>query len=540
VSTRLLTLAAALAVTAAACTSAPTADINFGEGERLVQYVADSQDNVGLGASVAVNAEGLPFISYFGFPEELEEGEIAAPRPIGAPFVPGVLVTSATADGVFSRGAVETIEPASVPLGVFPAYRPVLVPDLPLSPDNANGTTTAVAEDGTIHVAWTGASGVSYASVQYQKEAEVELVYDAGSTIQQAGPVGRPEIVLDDLNRPWIAFAADSVEGIDVIVAHPEGDGWVVEKVATASRCNGCAGPLPTGIGIAGGAPTVVFADPGAGSVRGARLTGDIWAVADIATGVTGSGISAAGDGDRLVATYYAGAGSVAAAVWDGGWTVVEVGASADPEDASGSEAPSTDVALAGDEMYATWQDGDEIRLARGDGASFEELDIGSPEGSQPTVAASDAGAFVAWYDPTSMDLMLGVLGEPEEIFLANPSPAPTVSIAPTGPADCGDEGVVDLAISGSGQLFDKDCLVAPAEERFTITFDNQDGTHNIELSDIAPSEGGEIFAATDVLPGPVEQTLDVEPLAEDDYYFQCQIHPTTMFGTLAVVEGAK
>ena len=51
--------------------------------------------------------------------------------------------------------------------------------------------------------------------------------------------------------------------------------------------------------------------------------------------------------------------------------------------------------------------------------------------------------------------------------------------------------------------------------------------------------QGGTSLKATELAPGVVQQTLELT-LDEGTYFFQCDAHPTTMTGQLAVVKGAK
>ena len=131
VTRRVLISAALLALLAVACSAPTPPGASFGgEGQRFLTAVADSQDTVGLAPSVAVAEDGTPYIAYLGFPDEVEEGEIAVPRPIGAPFLPAVLLTSVNAEGMFTRGAVAQNQPEVEPIGIEPPFRPAKVAGL--------------------------------------------------------------------------------------------------------------------------------------------------------------------------------------------------------------------------------------------------------------------------------------------------------------------------------------------------------------------------------------------------------------------------
>ncbi len=80
---------------------------------------------------------------------------------------------------------------------------------------------------------------------------------------------------------------------------------------------------------------------------------------------------------------------------------------------------------------------------------------------------------------------------------------------------------------------FSTDNLVAPADEPFTIVFDNRDdgGQHNFVIT-----RGGEgNLASTEIEQGPVVQELEVDGLEAGIYRFRCEVWPTNMMGTLTV-----
>ena len=536
-----LIIVAALTVFAAACSAPPKATIDYGSGVRFVPVVADALDDVGLGSAVGVASDGSPYISYFGFPAVVAEGEIAPARPIGAPFLPGVLLATDSTDGMWTRGAVQQTKPAVAPVGIGVPFGPDTVEGLDLTPANAAGTAVVVGADGTVHVAWTAGAGVYYASTMLGGTSTVSQLFDFGTALTQAGPIGSPGIALDDAGNPWVAYAVNGADGIDIQVATPATKGWDTQTAAVAKHCNGCAQPGPTGIGVVGGAPLVVYMDAQGKAVRSASLDGSTWTVADVETGVQASGLSLAASGDAAYASYYTGAGAVDVAVWDGtGWTPGEAASVTDPGPANGVMAATTGVAV--DDQgttYVAWEDAG-VHLASGTGGTYVPVAIqGAGTGARPSLAVSGGNVFLAWYDTAEQNLLLGAMGDFQDILIANPSPVPTVSIAPPVTAECGKDGKIALDIVAKAVAFDTNCLVAPAGQAFEITLDNQDAAvgHNVAIWTKSPAEGGTALFTGEVFPGVAKQTYKVPALDPGTYYFQCDVHPTTMFGTFVVVD---
>jgi hypothetical protein len=199
--------------------------------------------------------------------------------------------------------------------------------------------------------------------------------------------------------------------------------------------------------------------------------------------------------------------------------------------------APSTGVAIDQEgTAWVAWQDGDGIHLASHADDAFEEVELpDTSSGVNPSLAITEDGSsvYVAWYDANEGDLRLGAYGEIPDLLIAAPTPLP--SPAPAGPSeDCGDDGQPVLEVTAPTTAFEPTCLVAPAEEEFTLTFNNEDEgvTHNLAILTQADEE----VAATDLKPGTYTDELPVGPQEEGDLQFLCQAHPTQMFGTLAIV----
>jgi plastocyanin len=543
VSKRPFALVAGLAILAAACSNVPTAStIDYGSGPRFVTTVADTVDNVGLASSVAVDGNGLPFISYFGFPATVKPSQIPIPRPIGTPFLPGVLLATVDAQGMWTQGAIEQNKPDVLPNGVTVPFGPVTTEKFALSEDDSNGTAIAVSSDGTVHAAWTMADGVSYGTTKAGGSATVTQVYDYGAAVSLAGPMSAPGIALDANGNPWIAFSVLGPSGFEVHAASLQGSTWRDQIVVSEPACSDCADPGPVGIGFLRGNPVVVFGDPVKHEVDAATPQGSAWVVDQVETKTDGLGLSVAVVGNNLYASYYTGRGTVDLAILNDHAPVTGVAGKAvnpNPRD-TGNDAARTAVTAGTDgTIYVAWDNGDSgvTFVSRAD-TSFSPISLGpnASTSAHPALASSDAGVFLSWYDTLNEDLMLGVQGDVQNLIVAQPQPSLVPSFAPAAPSECGKDKKVQLDIIAQNIAFDPTCLVADAGKSFTINFDNEDsGTlHNIDVYD---EQGGTSLASTEPQTGPTKETLDVKALDAGSYFFQCDIHPQQMTGTLAVVK---
>lgn len=112
-------------------------------------------------------------------------------------------------------------------------------------------------------------------------------------------------------------------------------------------------------------------------------------------------------------------------------------------------------------------------------------------------------------------------------------------------PLDDGGEeepGVVVALAAPEGAAaegFSPDALDVPSDEPFTIEFDNADPgvQHNVVLFDGPDAESPSLYTGA-VVTGPAKSEYAIEPLAEGEYFFNCEIHPTTMTGTMTAAPG--
>lgn len=529
-------LALALVVLATACGSIPPSEVQAPEGRQFIPMVPDSIDDVGLAPSVALDSEGLPTISYFGFPAQLEEGEIPVARPVGSPFLTtedgdeagAVLLVSLTPEQIWNRGAIA--QPRETPTGVPVPFEPAAEPSLAsLTKARAAGTDVAIAGS-DVHAVWTTDQGVWYGS----GPAPFEI-----GAVEETPEAGAPSVVVDGAGAPIVAYTTAGAQP-EVRVAERVGENWRVTTVATLSRCGeGC--PPATQLALIGGEPLLVTADPLSGEVVAARREGGAWTTEVVATDATGGGSVSTAE-DTAAIAYYTETGVALATGRPGSWSAGEVAALATGEGEQTADvptAPSTAVAIDQEgTVWVAWQDGEGIHLASQADGAIEEVELpNTSSGVNPSLAITEDGSsvYVAWYDGAEGDLRLGTYGEIQDLLIAAPSPLPSPAAPSTG-GTCEPDSTT-LEVTASGTAFDTDCLAAPADQPFEIDFNNQDQAvpHNVAI--YTDSSAAEVLFQGETFVGPDERIYQVDPLQAGDFFFRCDVHPTEMTGTFVVAE---
>lgn len=105
----------------------------------------------------------------------------------------------------------------------------------------------------------------------------------------------------------------------------------------------------------------------------------------------------------------------------------------------------------------------------------------------------------------------------------------------PPGPAgDGGGEPGSAVSIAAQALAFDKSSLELSSEAPSVIEFDNQEQgvPHNVS---IYTAQGGDPLFQGEIVTGPAQIDYEVPPLQPGELFFQCDVHPTTMTGTVTV-----
>jgi plastocyanin len=93
---------------------------------------------------------------------------------------------------------------------------------------------------------------------------------------------------------------------------------------------------------------------------------------------------------------------------------------------------------------------------------------------------------------------------------------------------------VTTLDLVAKDLLFDKESIETPAGEPFDVRLDNQDSVpHNFSIY-TDETAATPIFQG-DIVQGVANITYSLPGLDAASYFFRCDVHPTTMTGTLTV-----
>jgi plastocyanin/mono/diheme cytochrome c family protein len=167
---------------------------------------------------------------------------------------------------------------------------------------------------------------------------------------------------------------------------------------------------------------------------------------------------------------------------------------------------------------------------------SDKTYDIRDGSTNEPVIdpATGKVKTFTGWRDPNYKPAPSST--PYPDCYLKALTGGATSSGAPTASTDPNAPVVTITAPTGAATAgFQPTTLEAKANTAFTLVFDNQDGTapHNVVISDAnnAPVAMGD----TTFFTGPEKRTYAVPALKAGSYAFVCQVHPSTMKGTLEV-----
>lgn len=141
-----------------------------------------------------------------------------------------------------------------------------------------------------------------------------------------------------------------------------------------------------------------------------------------------------------------------------------------------------------------------------------------------------------AWTAMATGALLLAACGSSS----SDNTPAPGASATTMGGdhamgenASCSPSGTT-VSVVASGTKFNSDCIAAPANQQFTLTYENKDPLgHNIVF--LESHTATQVMFRADLFQGPATKTFTVGPFKAGTYAFHCEVHPNVMMGTFVV-----
>jgi plastocyanin len=147
-------------------------------------------------------------------------------------------------------------------------------------------------------------------------------------------------------------------------------------------------------------------------------------------------------------------------------------------------------------------------------------------DGPDTSAASLFDGAVIS--GPAKITYAIEPLGAGEYFFHCRIHPATM-----TGTIDAA-EGAGGVEVVAQNTAFDTDEIHLPADTPSKLALDNEDAfAHNLSIYEDDTASGVPLFTF-EPFSGPETKTFDVKALAEGEYYFRCDIHPT-MEGTVLV-----
>jgi len=139
----------------------------------------------------------------------------------------------------------------------------------------------------------------------------------------------------------------------------------------------------------------------------------------------------------------------------------------------------------------------------------------------------------VAGGAPTSTQLAPTGVPSPSGATASSVALTPTAGGGtPGGNAQCSPSGLT-LKLTAKNIAFDTSCLAVAAGTSFNVDFSNEDAGVSHDFA-ILSSSGAPLFTG-EIIKGVATTSYSVSALPPGTYRFQCDVHPTQMFGTLIV-----